>query len=125
MPTDEDIFNMLESERREVLDQFLDEDDLRFKLMEIADLKKQIKKIKKKIKEKNKKKELTDLMGRLNLSDHEISDGMKISLVSGTSYHRLSYSTVEKDLPHLLDELEPAISVTNRSPYVTTRFIGE
>ena len=117
------IMMMTNDERLEYMNNALSYKDLRFKFIELADLKQQVVALEKEI--KPHKPRIVEVMKALSLGEFEISDGVIINFRKGSSHYRVSYKDIEKEFPHLLDELEPIIKITNTSDTYTTKFKAE
>lgn len=124
--TDEDkakLMMMSNEERIAFLNHVLDTGELRFKLIEIADIRKRLKELEAEI--KPFKKALTETMNAATLGEFEIADSLWINLRKGSRYYRISYGDISKEFPHLLMELEPITKVTETSDTYTTKYREE
>lgn len=121
--TKQKLMLMSNKERIDFLNHVLDTDELRFKLIEIADIRKRLKELEASI--KPHKISLTETMKAASLGEFEIADGLSINLRKGSRYYRISYKDIEKSYPHLLAEMEDIVKITKTGDTYTTKYREE
>lgn len=119
MMTNEDRIEFLDM----ILDQPIDDSTLRFKLIELTDLKKKIKVLESEL--KPFKFMLTETMKGASLGEFEITDGLFINLRKGSQFYRVSYKDIEKEFPEILDQIRSVIKTTTVKDTYTTKYRDE
>jgi hypothetical protein len=92
------------------------DDEMRFKLLEIHNLKNQIKELESSI--EAGKKVLIYCMEKGGIKRIELSDGIFIDFRQGTSYHSISYKDIVNKYPHLIPEIRPITKIVQRNPTI-------
>lgn len=117
------IRDMRKQERIDLIDKVLEEEDLRYLLIEQSDLKQQLKALDAKI---NKlKPKLLEFMEATKIDKIELTDGLEVSYQKGSKFYSIAYSKIEAEYPHLLDELEPIIKVIRRKATLRSKITSE